>query len=108
VTLTLATEPPPLGDTLTASELCVASGISYRQCDFWTGAGYLKPLGKACPGHGYGRKFPATEARIAAYALELITVGFIAGPALAIARTLVEDGPLTLAGSLVQIQERPS
>ena len=56
MTLTIATEAPVLGDTITSSELIAVSGISYRMLDFWTRAGYLKP-DKATPGHGNPRRF---------------------------------------------------
>jgi DNA-binding transcriptional MerR regulator len=102
MTLELVTDSP----TLTASQVLTASGISYRQLDFWVRAGYLKP---STPARGYGsvRRFPATEAEIAAYALELITAGFTASAALDYARRLVEtQAPITLAAGLIEIGRR--
>jgi hypothetical protein len=99
MTLELVTDTP----TITASELIAASGVTYRQVDFWCRAGYLKP---STPARGFGsvRRFPPSEAQIAAYALELITAGFHAPYALRYARTLVEtQAPVTLADGLVEI-----
>jgi hypothetical protein len=103
MTVVLVTDTP----TLTASELTAISGATYRQVDFWCRAGYLKP---STPARGIGsvRRFPPSEAQIAAYALELITAGFHAPYALRYARTLVETrAPLTLAAGLIEIGEQP-
>jgi hypothetical protein len=98
----LVTDTP----TLTASELIAASGATWRQVDWWTRAGYLKPSNKK-RGTGTPNRYPIAEAQIAAYALELITAGFTASAALGYARTLVEDfRPIVLAAGLVEIGRR--
>jgi hypothetical protein len=102
MTLELVTNRP----TLTSSELIAASGITWRQLDWWVRAGYLKP---STPARGFGsvRRFPPSEAEIAAYALELITAGFTASAALGHARTLIEtQAPVTLADGLIEIGRR--
>ena len=107
MTLELVTEDRAYARaTLTASELMARSGISYRQLDFWVRTGYLK-TDKRCPGTGVHRHFTEAEARIAGFAIELITAGFATVAAITHARRLVESGPFQLAGGLIVIGDRP-
>lgn len=43
--------------TISARELMLRTGASYRQIDYWCGTGIIKPIGKPNPGSGYRREF---------------------------------------------------
>lgn len=51
---------------LTAQELVIRAGITYRQMDYWTRTGILHPVTEATPGSGFSRYFTAAEAHVAA------------------------------------------
>lgn len=51
--------------TVSSAELRRAAGITYRQVDYWTRTGLLRPVGVQSPGSGNWRKYPQSEVRIA-------------------------------------------
>jgi len=65
--------------TFTAREVFSLAGITYRQLDYWTRAGYLgdcRTAGDQCPGTGHQRAYTADElARVAQIAC-LIRAGY--------------------------------
>lgn len=70
---------------MTSEELCQAAGITYRQCDYWTRTGILKPDQEAA-GSGSSRNFTDTEARVARRIRRLLDAGFVLETAAKIAR----------------------
>lgn len=67
-------------------ELCAFAGITYRQADFWTRQGLLRPYGRAAATQGYPRDYPDGEARVARRMARLIEAGLRLRPAHDIAR----------------------
>ena len=72
-------EPQPVDDTL------AAMGISYRQLDYWTRLGHLRP-DAARPGSGNARYWPETEIEIARRMGRLAAAGLPLGFAAQMAR----------------------
>jgi hypothetical protein len=92
------------GEGLNAVELCVAAGISYRQCDHWSRVGLIHAIGQDTPGTGYARRYNDTEVRIAGLMKRLLDIGLLPQGAARYARQVVVTGqPVTLAGGLVRI-----
>jgi hypothetical protein len=106
----IATDGPPL---IEPSRLCALSGISYRQCDYWTGNGWLRPAALRAnvlppsaqsrdaawtptlrnPGSGQTRLFPLTEVSVAYVMHYLIGRAHLTVARSAdVARGFVEDG----------------
>lgn len=50
-------------------------GVTYRQLDHWTRAGYLHPTNGETPGSGKPRDWPADELRVAGIIAELRALG---------------------------------
>lgn len=61
-------------------------GLSYRKLDHWTRRGYLICVGKASPGSGAPRSWPAGELLVAAYMLLLVEAGLTVSAAARAAR----------------------
>lgn len=63
----------------------VRLGLTYRQVDYWTTRGWLRPVGGANPGSGNERRWPRTELRVAELMRRMAGVGIepwaAAGPA---------------------------
>jgi len=66
------------------------SGASYRQLDYWTRRGLLRPEQR--PGSGYSRDWSDAECRIARLMVVLTGVGLEPGPAAEAARALDSAG----------------
>jgi hypothetical protein len=96
--------------TVTAQRLCDLSGVTYRQCDYWTGNGWLRPSAwregavppgrnatwtptLANPGSGRARLYAVAEVSVAYVMRYLIEDAHlsVARSAL-VARGYVEDG----------------
>lgn len=56
-------------------EFVTAAGISYRQLDYWTRAGYLTARTKG-HGHGYPRTYDAGQVALARLMGQLLRAGF--------------------------------
>ncbi len=71
--------------TYSTTELCEATGLSFRQADYWCRTDVLWPisLGGAEPGSGYQREFSAREVQIAGALKALVDLG-CKGPTLRI------------------------
>lgn len=94
-------EPGPAGH-VGAVELCRRSGLSYRQCDFWTTCGLLH-ADENQPGSGATRRYPVGEVFVAGLARQLIEAGFTVRLAVGLARRALAGEPVSLAGGLVWI-----
>lgn len=70
---------------MNGKELAAAIGVTYRQVDFWTSKGYLRPV-EAHPGSGYQRQYDAHETRVAYAIARLVDFGLLPHLAAAIAR----------------------
>ena len=71
---------------MTGPDLARHAGITYRQVDLWTRAGYLMPVGDAEPGTGHYRDYSWAEVRVAAWMARLVAAGFAPAAAARMAR----------------------
>lgn len=84
--------------------VCRIADISYRQLDYWTTLGYLKPFTDANPGSGNERYYNKTELEIAKEGSRLIRAGFKTKEALEVARLLVVlDQPVSTHDGLITV-----
>lgn len=84
-------------------EAMLATGITYRQLDYWTRNGWLRAVEDA-PGSGGRREWRPGEKRVAALMLRLISAGFVPEAAHKIARS---EGVIELApGVRVRVWRR--
>lgn len=67
-------------------DLMRLTGITYRQVDYWTRLGWLRPP-EPTPGQGAQRYFPPAEIRVAAIMSALVRAGVEPGAAGMAART---------------------
>lgn len=72
-----------MSGTVGSTEFVEAAGITYRQLDHWTRAGYLRathptqPIGTyAGPAHGYPRSYDADQIPTARLMGQLLRAGF--------------------------------
>lgn len=101
----LGQQPP--GDNLNSVQLCEHAGITYRQSDYWTRAGYLSTLTPP-RGSGSSNRYSPTEAEVARVVKVLLDCGFMLLPAFGYARRVVEHAEVVeMAGGLVRIGGRP-
>jgi DNA-binding transcriptional MerR regulator len=91
-------EAPAPYQHVTSIELMQRSGISYRQVDYWSRVGLLRPATDALPGNGYPRYFPTSEVVVATLMRQLTTAGLQIRVAHQAARELATTGTTTLAG----------
>jgi DNA-binding transcriptional MerR regulator len=84
-----AAQIPPREDRdwVTSTELVEESGISYRQADYWTRTGLIRPLEAANPGSGCIRRFPEDQITRATTIRDLL----VAGIALQIIREVIDQ-----------------
>lgn len=89
-------------------DLMAATGATYRQVDYWTRVGYLRPP-EPTPGSGAQRAYPPAEVRVAALMVALVNAGVEVGAAALAARTArvgrrywraVLDGGVQVRGAL--------
>jgi DNA-binding transcriptional MerR regulator len=66
-------------------ELAAHVGVTYRQVDFWTRKGWLRPT-NAAPGSGIGRVYPPAEVALAARMAALLKAGLAVQVAARVAR----------------------
>jgi DNA-binding transcriptional MerR regulator len=59
--------------------------VSYRRVDYWSRAGFIRPLNPDC-GSGFAREYPPDEVEVARRLLALATAGVIVPVAAQIAR----------------------
>lgn len=52
-------------ETFSGPDTCRDAGITYRQLDYWTRRGFIRPVGKSNPGSGAQRRYTAAEVEIA-------------------------------------------
>jgi hypothetical protein len=69
--------------------------LTYRQVDYWTRVGYLKPVQPGPGGTGVPRRWPVSECRIALLMGRLVAAGFTHEAAHKVARA--EGGVCELA-----------
>lgn len=77
--------------TEVTSEQMLATGMNYRQLDYWVTKGYLRPTEKS-PGSGNQRRFPHREYDVAQLMVRLRIVGVELRPAARLARDAIEAG----------------
>lgn len=98
-------QPMPDG-TFTAPELCVASGATYRQVDFWTKSGLLRPT-REHEGSGNPRAYDVTELSVAILMTRMVKEGLMPQHACDLARDLLDFGTATFAGMTIHLNEEP-
>lgn len=82
-----------LPDTLPAMELVTCAGITYRQLDYWTTQGYLRPDERpdGKQGTGYNRSYPESELDVATRMRLLVDKGLTPRVAAVVARSDERD-----------------
>lgn len=73
----------------------LATGITYRQSDFWVRQGYLRPeRRKGRAGTGFARRWPSGELAVAARMARLVTAGIAPEAAAKFARESWPEGEI--------------
>lgn len=85
-----ALEPADDG-TVGQAAMIATTGITYRQLDYWTRRGYLRPDNAGC-GSGRQRRWSAAEQRICTLIIRLCRAGLDLGRAAEVARQAVGSG----------------
>lgn len=95
-------------DTLTSAQM-VETGASYRQVDYWSKRGYLRPE-QVKTGSGKHRRWPRQEYDVLRVMVKLQTAGCEVSAAAKIARAAVESGDqrVDLGGGVVISLEDPA
>lgn len=88
---TIRSAVEPVETPAVSLEQMLATGVSYRQLDYWCRRGYLRPV-EASPGTGCIRVWPAVERDVALLITRLQAVGVELVKAAQIARSLVDSG----------------
>lgn len=105
MTVTYLPQHAPLPDgSLNGAQLAAAAGITYRRVEYWTRAGYLKPLA-ASPGSGFQRIYPAAEVAAARLIGQLVADGLLPHVAAERARELLETGTTQVAGMPIHLPQ---
>jgi DNA-binding transcriptional MerR regulator len=94
-------------DTVTSAEM-VDTGASYRQVDYWSKQGYLRPENLR-PGSGKHRRWPRLEYDVLRVMVQLVRNGMEPAAAASIARDAVNSGDkrVDLGGGIVISLEDP-
>lgn len=82
------TSKPPRSDDVAA--IIRVTGVTYRQIDYWTRRGYLKP-DVVDPGRGTRRHYPPRELDVAKRIAMRLVLGFTLARAAELARLEVDD-----------------
>jgi DNA-binding transcriptional MerR regulator len=94
--------------TVAAMTICRRAGITYRQLDFWSRAGYLHELPRPPhAGSGIPRYYPITELAVATLMGRLSRAGLAPAQAHELARQLLEHGYALLAGIRIDLPTEP-
>lgn len=91
------------GETFTSAEVMDATGLTYRQVDYWTRMGWLRTVTAPTPGSGYWRAYPRAEVRVAHLMVAMANAGVavqVAAEAARRATVVAEDWSVTLWGGL--------
>lgn len=85
---------------ITAIQAVALAGITYRQLDYWTTQGYIRPRRNigANPGSGRQRQYTEREARILCTMAALVDDGLDPKSAALVARRLEMHGTAYLGG----------
>lgn len=86
-------------ELLSSPDVCRLAGISYRQLDYWSRSGLLKPHGGI--GSGTQRGFDAKEVRIACLVGELLRFGVSAQVARRVVGCLRESNDDLWSGAIL-------
>jgi hypothetical protein len=110
VTATVTELHPSFGGVLprgqlNGPELAQRAGITYRQVDYWTRAGYLHSIGPPMPGTGYQRAYLEAEIPVARLMRDLLDSGLTVTAAHDHARVLLEHGHTVIAGMTVHLPQ---
>ena len=104
-TVTYLPQHAPLPDgALNGAQLAAAAGLTYKRVDFWTSAGYLRPL-ESSPGSGYQRIYPPSEVAVVRLMSDLTDAGLLPEMASLRARELLETGTTQIAGMPIHLPE---
>lgn len=88
--LTLVADGGELPELLTSADITFEAGITYRQCDFWIRAGYLRPgrlRQRERHGSGSPRSWTKDELEVARRMGRLTRAGIPASLAASVARS---------------------
>lgn len=85
-------------------DLATASGVTYRQLDYWSRTGILRCINGG-PGSGYVRAYPESEVAFARLLKQLLDGGVVLRPAVALARELLEHGHAEIAGIRIDLPQ---
>lgn len=88
---TIRSAVEPVETPAVSLDQMLATGVTYRQIDYWCRQDYLRPL-EATPGSGYARVWPAVERDVALLIIRLQAVGVELATAAQIARSLADSG----------------
>jgi DNA-binding transcriptional MerR regulator len=77
--------------TISANDVCAATGLTYRPLDYWIRRGLIR-VPDATPGSGNYRQVPASEVLVVRRIALLCRAGMALDEAAHIARTTVEHG----------------
>lgn len=81
----------PVNDLLRLSDVLAGTGVTYRQLDYWTRQGWVRPEVEAA-GSGYARAWHPDEARVVAILGRLAAAGVAPPAAARVTRDLIEQG----------------
>lgn len=84
-------------DLVRLPDVLAATGVTYRQLDYWTRTGLVHPATPALPGSGYARGWHPDEVRVLAVLARLVAGGIAPHVSARLARDLVEQGWAELA-----------
>lgn len=76
---------------ISAMDLAVEAGVTYRQFDYWVEQGFVHAKDEDRPGSGNHRSFSGVEAEICLLMARLVSVGFTPTKAAEIARSMIKN-----------------
>lgn len=90
---------------VTSARLVERSRITFRQLDYWTRAGLLRPANGPNPGSGTDRLWPVAEVAVATLMGRMVLDGIEVRTAHDVARDLLATGRATLAGFPIELPQ---
>lgn len=87
------------------AQIAALIGCTYRKLDYWTRAGYLRPVTADTPGSGHQRAYPLAELEVARLMWALVSDGLLPDAAHRVARELLDRGTTTLGGIRLDLPE---
>jgi DNA-binding transcriptional MerR regulator len=82
--------------TVTTQAVVAATGVTYRQLDYWARCGYVRPKHEGA-GSGVWRRWSERELHVAELIGRLTRAGVVLEVAARVARLAIDGGPARLA-----------